>query len=89
MSKSEKSGYFRHVFANNIFGAFLKNFFNSYESSVKFCLFDTHFAFMNLKNLFALIRTFSKLCIQMRTKRHGKPFFIIVSWSLIRQPSMG
>jgi hypothetical protein len=28
MSKSGKSAYFRHVFANNFFGTFFKNLFN-------------------------------------------------------------
>ena len=39
MRKSEKSAYFRHVFANNFFGAFFQNFFNGFEISVKFCVF--------------------------------------------------
>jgi hypothetical protein len=39
MSKSEKSAYFHHFFANNFFGAFLKNFFNRFKISVKFCVF--------------------------------------------------
>jgi hypothetical protein len=39
MSKSEKSAYFRHVFANNFFGAFFQTFFNGFEISVKFCVF--------------------------------------------------
>jgi hypothetical protein len=40
MSKSEKSAYFRHVFANNFFfGEFFQNFFNGFEISVKFWVF--------------------------------------------------
>jgi hypothetical protein len=39
MSKSAKSAYFRHVFDNNFFGTFFKNFFNGFEISVKFCVF--------------------------------------------------
>jgi hypothetical protein len=40
MSKSGKSAYFPHIFANNIFlGTFFKNFFNGFEISVKFCMF--------------------------------------------------
>jgi hypothetical protein len=39
MSKSGKSAYFRHIFANNFFGTFFKNFFNGFEISVKFCVF--------------------------------------------------
>jgi hypothetical protein len=36
MSKSEKSAFFRHVFADNFF---LVHFFNGFEISVKFCVF--------------------------------------------------
>jgi hypothetical protein len=32
MSKSGKSAYFRHVFANNFFGTFFKNFFNGLKN---------------------------------------------------------
>jgi hypothetical protein len=43
MSKSRKSAYLRHVIANNFFCTFLKYFFNGFEISVKFCVFDTFF----------------------------------------------
>jgi hypothetical protein len=39
MSKSENSAYFRHIFANNFFGAFFQNFFNGFKISVKFSIF--------------------------------------------------
>jgi hypothetical protein len=39
MSKSEKSAFFRHVFANNFFGTFFQNFFNGFEISMKICVF--------------------------------------------------
>ncbi len=39
MSKGEKSAFFRHIFANNLFGAFFQNFFNRFEISVNFCVF--------------------------------------------------
>jgi hypothetical protein len=61
MSKSEKSAYFRHVFANNFFCAFFKNFFDRFEISVKFCVFYTNFEFLKEKKFFALIGTFLKL----------------------------
>jgi hypothetical protein len=38
ISKKGKSAYFNHVFANN-FLYILKNFFNGFEISVKFCVF--------------------------------------------------
>ncbi len=39
ISNSEKSAYFRKVFANNFFGAFFQNFFNGFEINKKFCVF--------------------------------------------------
>jgi hypothetical protein len=39
MSKSVKSAFFRHVFANNFFCTFFKNLFNGFEISLKFCVF--------------------------------------------------
>jgi len=60
MSKSRKSAYFRHVFANNFFGTFFKNFFNVFEISVKFCVFYTFFDFVK-KNFIGHISTFFKL----------------------------
>jgi hypothetical protein len=39
MSISGKNAYFRHAFVNNFFGTFLKNFFNGFEISMKFCVF--------------------------------------------------
>ncbi len=59
MSKSEKSAYFRHVFANTFFlGAFFQTFFNGFEISEIFFV--------------ALISTFLKLLLQMRRKRLQK-----------------
>ncbi len=53
MSKSGKGHTSTlHIFANNFFGTFFKNFFNG---------FDTHIEFLKKKFSFALIRIFSKL----------------------------
>jgi hypothetical protein len=50
MSNSGKSAYFRHIFAkNNFFVHFLNTFFNGFEISVKFCVFDTFFDFFKKK----------------------------------------
>jgi hypothetical protein len=46
MSKSGKSAYFRHIFANNFFDTLFKDFFNGFEISVKFCVFDNHIEFL-------------------------------------------
>jgi hypothetical protein len=67
MSKSKKSAYFRHVFANNFFGSFFQNFFNGFEISVKFCVFDTHIEFLN-KNVFL---AFFALFVNFDCKRAG------------------
>jgi hypothetical protein len=58
MSKSENSAYFLHVFPNNCFGAFFQNFFNGFESIVKFCVFDTHIEFLNKKVFLHLLALF-------------------------------
>jgi len=39
MSKSGKSEYFRHIFANNFFCTFKKKLFKWFEISVKFWVF--------------------------------------------------
>ncbi len=49
MSKSEESAFFRHIFANNFFGAFLKKIFNGFKISVKFCIVLLLFWFKNKK----------------------------------------
>ncbi len=48
MSKSEICAYFRHVFANNFFGAFCQHFFSGFEISVKFSFFDPNRIFLLL-----------------------------------------
>ncbi len=57
MSKSEKSAYFRHVFANNFFWCI--------------CVFWYPYWIFN-KKIFSLISTFCKLWLQMRRKRLKK-----------------
>ncbi len=62
MSKSENSEHFRHIFSNNFyFGAFFQNFFNGFEISMKFWVFDAHIEFFNEKIFFSLLSTFCKL----------------------------
>jgi len=58
MSKSEKSAYFRHVFAHNFFGAFFQNFFKGFEVSEKFCVFWYPFEFFNKKFFLLLLALF-------------------------------
>jgi len=59
MSKSGKSAYFRHVFANNFFVCNKKKIFKGFEISVKFWVFYTHTEFLK-KNFFVLLLVFFK-----------------------------
>ena len=72
MSKSGKSAYFRHVFANNFFWV---HFFNTFSTDSKSAwnsaFFDTHTEFFD-KIFFALFGTFCTLWLQMRRKRLKK-----------------
>jgi hypothetical protein len=43
MSKGEKSAFFRHVFANNFFGAFFQNFFQRIRNQHEILRFLTPF----------------------------------------------
>ncbi len=52
MSKSEKSAYFRHFFANNFFWVhFCKTFSTDSKSAWNSAFFDTHIEFFNLKKI--------------------------------------
>jgi hypothetical protein len=44
MSKSGKSTFFHHIFVNN----FSCKFFNSFEISIKFCIFDIFLIFLKI-----------------------------------------
>ncbi len=56
---------FTHVrqtcFAYNLFCAFFNNFFNGFEISVKFCVFDIFFDFFKTNFFKGHISTFFKL----------------------------
>ncbi len=73
MSKSEKSAFFRHVFANNFY---LVNFFKTFSTDSKSAwnsaFFDTFFDFFKQKFFKGHICTFFKLWLQMRRKRLKK-----------------
>ncbi len=64
MSKSEKSAYFRHVFANNFF---FVRFFKTFSTDSKFCVF-WHLSWFKKKKILGHISTFFKLWLQMRRK---------------------
>ncbi len=80
-SKRRKSAYFHHIFADNIFGTFLKNFFNRFEMGVKFCVFDTFLIFSNQIFLKVILILFSNF--EAKRAKNGskilKTFFINMS----------
>ena len=72
ISKSEKSAYFRHVFANNFFWVhFFKTFSTDSKSVWNSAFFIPKLNFL-IKIFFALISTFCTLWLQMRRKRLKK-----------------
>jgi hypothetical protein len=69
MSKSEKSAFFRHVFANNFFLVhFFKTFSTESISASKSPYFDTFFDFFKTFFFLGHISTFFELWLQMRRK---------------------
>jgi hypothetical protein len=82
MSKGKKSAFFRHIFANNLFGAFFQNFFNRFEIIVNFCVFDTFFdCFFKKKFFYVLLVLFSTFDCKCagNGSRKRKIFFMNVS----------
>ncbi len=62
MSKSEKSAFFRHVFANNFFLVhFFKTFPTDLKSALNSAFFDTYWIFSKKKFSLGYITTFFKL----------------------------
>ncbi len=84
MSKSEKSAFFCHVFANNFF---LVHFFTVFSTDSKsawnYAFFDTFFDFFQKKIFYGHISTFFKLWLQMRRKRRKKTENLFL-WMYIR-----
>jgi hypothetical protein len=73
MSKSEKSAFFRHVFANNFFLVqIFKTFSTDSKSAWNSAFFDTFFDFFKKKFFLGHISTFFELWLQMRRKRLKK-----------------
>jgi hypothetical protein len=68
MSNSGKSAYIRHIFASNFFLNFLQTFSMDLKSAWNSEFFYTHTEFMK-KIFVALISIFSKLRMQLRTRR--------------------
>ncbi len=82
MSKSEKSAFFRHVFANNFFGTFFHNFFNGFEFQREILLFFTPFSILSKKIFFRSYLYFFRTLTanaQETAQKNGKPFFMNVS----------
>ncbi len=76
MSKSEKSAFFRHIFANNFF---LLHFFKTFRFCKKKFFFRPHLYFFRTLTVNA----------QETAQKNGKSFFINVSYNFIMQPSKG
>ncbi len=73
MSKSEKSAYVRHGFANTFFWCIFSKLFSTNSKSVwNSAFFVTHIEFFINEKFFALISTFCKLWLQMPRKRLKK-----------------
>ncbi len=73
MSKSEKSAFFRHVFANNFFWKHVfKTFSTDSKSAWNSAFFDTFYDFFKKKIFLGHISTFFELWLQMRRKRLKK-----------------
>jgi len=60
-SKSGKSAVSVTFLFKKNFGTFFKNFFNGFEMSVKFCVFDTHIEVLKENLSFDHTSNFSKL----------------------------
>jgi hypothetical protein len=55
MSKSEKSAYFRHIFAIGFFGCILTGLFGGFGIGVRFCVFWYPYWIFNEKGSFLLL----------------------------------
>ncbi len=72
MSKSEKSAYFRHVFADNYFCVHLKKTFSAWNSA----FFDTHIEFLNKKIFYSSLHFLSTLIANAQeTAKKRKIFY--------------
>ncbi len=72
MSKSEKSAYLRHIFANNFFGCIFSKLFQWIRNQREILRFFITIWIFTKKIFFALISTFCTLWLQMRRKRLKK-----------------
>ena len=61
ISKSEKSAYFRHVFANNFFWYIFSKLFQRIQNQREILRFLTPFSSLKKKNFLGHISTFFKL----------------------------
>jgi hypothetical protein len=83
MSKSEKSAYFRHGFANNFFLVhFFKPFSTDSKSAWNSAFFNTQIEFLKKKIFFCSYEHFFETLIanaQETAQKNGKSFFMKVS----------
>jgi hypothetical protein len=82
MSKSEKSAYFYHVFANNFFGCIFKKLFQRIRNQREILRFLIPILNFLLTNFFCSFYHFLYTLIanvQETAKKNGKYFFMNVS----------
>ncbi len=92
MRKSEKSAYFRHVFANNFFLSIFSKLFQRIRNQREILRFLTPYMILSKKNFFWVILVlFSNFDCKYagNGSKKGKSFFMNVSLNLIMQPSKG
>ncbi len=91
MSKSEKSAFFRHVFANNFFLYIFSKLFQRIQNQRVILRFLHLFQFKKKKNFRSYQYIFRTLTAnaQETAQKNGKSFFMNVSQNLIMQPSKG
>ncbi len=79
MSKSEKSAYFCHVFANNFFLCMFLKLFQRIQNQREILCFFYKFLFFCKKNFLGHICTFLKLWLQETAQKKENLFFMNVS----------
>jgi hypothetical protein len=72
MSKSEKSAFFRHVFADNFFWYIFSQLFQRIRNQREIAFFDTFYDFVKKKFFVGHICTFFELLLQMLRKQLKK-----------------
>jgi hypothetical protein len=92
MIKSEKSAFFRHVFANNFFWYIFSKLFQRIRNQREILRFLILFSIFSQQIFFQVILVLFRTLTanaQETAQKNGKSFFMNVSYNLIMQPSKG